>query len=72
MKKILETPLGKLVLEALRWGVLALVATAVQQLLTTLPTLEQTPSTETLLIVLRVTDALLHKTGVAEKGIVRF
>lgn len=68
----LNTPIGKIVTEALRWGLLALLATVISKLLVLVPTIEQTPSIEALLMVLRFADAVLHKTGLAEKGITRF
>ena len=67
-KKWLESPLGKAVLEALRWGICAVVS----RLLLLLPQLNQTTDVATLTIILRFVDAALHKSGVAEKGILRF
>jgi len=68
VKLFLESPLGKAVLEALRWGALAVVS----KLLLLLPALEQTTDIVTLTAILRFIDAVLHKSGVAEKGLVRF
>lgn len=59
-------------LEALRWAVLGAVSLFITKLLELVPTLEQTPSIELMTMVLRFADAALHKSGVAEKGVVRF
>lgn len=67
-----ETPLGRVVLESLRWAVLAFISVLVSQLLVLLPGIEQTPSIVALTLVLRYVDSMLHKSTVAEKGIVRF
>lgn len=67
-KSFFNTALGKAVLEALRWGVCAVVS----QLLVLLPAIDQTTNVITLIIVLRFIDAVLHKSGVATYGITRF
>lgn len=68
IKVFIESPLGKVILEAGRWGILA----ALSKILLLLPQIEQTTNIETLTIILRFIDASLHKSGIAEKGIVRF
>lgn len=70
--KVLKSPLGKIILEALRWGVLAFVSMVVTKLLVLIPSIEATPSIEVLTIALRFIDAALHKSGWALKGITRF
>jgi hypothetical protein len=70
---ILETPIGKMVLEALRWAVLAFASTLITKLLELVPNAEiDSNLTVYLTIFLRFIDAALHKSGVAEKGITRF
>ena len=73
MKKFLESPLGKGVLEAGRWALLAFVSTFVTRALDLVPGLELDPALAfKLTAFLRFADLLLHKSGVAEKGLVRF
>ena len=62
------SPLGLALREALRWGVLAVIS----HLLLLLPQLNQSFDIVTLTAVLRFIDAALHKSGIAERGIVRF
>ena len=73
MTKADREKLVKLVLEALRWGVLALASVVVTYLIENLGGLELNSGFEfVLLSALRFADSALHKTGVAEKGITRF
>lgn len=72
-KSLTDNPLGKAVLESLRWGLMAFVAVVVKTLLNEIPQLELDPSFTILLTAsLRFADAILHKSGVAQKGLVRF
>ena len=71
--KRLDSPAGKVVVEALRWGLLAFVSTVVQYLLENVGGMELDPAFVVLLTAaLRFADSALHKSGVAVKGIVRF
>ena len=71
--KFLDSPLGKLVVESLRWGVLAFATAVVGFLLENLGGLNLDPTFYLLLTAwLRFADSALHKTGVAEKGLTRF
>lgn len=68
-----KSKLGKLLLEALRWAVLAFVSLVVMKLLELLPGAELSPEVTLLLTAaLRLVDKLLHESGVAEKGLTRF
>jgi hypothetical protein len=68
-----DTPTGKVVVEALRWAVLAFVSALVTKLLELIPNANIDSNLSVYLtIFLRFVDAALHKSGVAEKGIVRF
>jgi hypothetical protein len=63
----------KFLLEALRWGVLGFVSSVINFALENVAGLELDPSFTLLLTsTLRFVDAGLHKSGVAEKGILRF
>ena len=65
--------LKNFLLEAARWGLLAFVSAVIQFALETLGGLELDPTFVLLLTSgLRFADAALHKSGVAEKGLVRF
>lgn len=71
--RFIDTPAGRTIREALRWGVLAFASAVVQYLLTNVGNLELDPSF--ILIVtagLRFADSALHKSGIVEKGITRF
>ena len=70
--ELFDSPMGKMSLEVLRWGIFAFVATVIDRSSVLLGTVEQTPSVETMTIILRFADAVLHKSGVAIKGITRF
>ena len=71
--KLIDSPLGKLVLESLRWGLLAGFSAVVQYLLENVGGMELDPAFVVLLTAaLRFADSALHKSGVAVKGIVRF
>lgn len=73
MKKILDSPLGKIVLEALRWSVLGAVSLFVSKLVELLPSIQLDPNFVIVLTaILRFIDAALHKSGAVEKGITRF
>ena len=74
-----NSPLGKGLTEILRWGASALVSQLLiilseilSRVLTFLPTLEQTIGIVVLTMLVRALDAILHKSGIAERGIVRF
>lgn len=69
--KFVESPLGKVILEALRWGVLAFVSVVIDYVLKNVGGLDQTTNIVMLTAVLRFIDSILHK-SVAEKGLVRF
>lgn len=73
MKKVkfVESPLGKVILEALRWGVLAFVSVVIDYILKNVGGVDQTTNVVMLTAVLRFIDSILHK-SVAEKGLVRF
>lgn len=65
--------LKNFLLEAGRWGLLALVSAVIDFVLTNVASLELSPNFVLILTaVLRFVDAELHKTGVAEKGLTRF
>lgn len=72
--RFLGKPLGKMILEILRWGVFAFVSTIVAKGIELLPSVEGVdPSLIIYLtMALRFIDSLLHKSGWAEKGISRF
>ena len=71
--KLLDKPAGKVVLEALRWGLLAFLAAVVQYLLENIGGMELDPAFVILLTaVLRFVDSALHKSGVATYGLTRF
>lgn len=73
MKKFIESKLGKMIIEILRWGVLAFASTVITKSLEFIPGLNLDQNTELYLtMTLRFVDSLLHKSGVAEKGITRF
>lgn len=73
MKKFLESPLGKLLLEAGRWAVLGAVSIFITKAIELLPGVGLSPYFEIRLVAfLRFVDLLLHKSGFAEKGITRF
>ena len=63
----------KFLTEGLRWVVLAAVSALVQFILNNIAFLELDANFVVILTaVLRFIDAALHKSGIAEKGIVRF
>lgn len=68
----MNTPLGQIFIEALRWAVMGAISILVTQLLVLLPGIQQTPNVMMLTLILRFIDAALHKSGYAEKGITRF
>ena len=73
IEKFMETPFAKGVLEALRWAVLGAVSLFVEKLIELIPGMNLDANFVVILTaVLRLIDSLLHKSGVAEKGIVRF
>jgi hypothetical protein len=73
MKKKDKEKIVKLLLEAGRWGVFAFASAVIAYLLENVGGLELDPTFELILTSgLRFADSALHKSGVAEKGIVRF
>jgi hypothetical protein len=73
MKKFLESPLGKLLLEAGRWAVLGAVSIFITKVLELVPSLELAGDFEVRLVAfLRFADLLVHKSGIVKKGILPF
>ena len=73
MKKFIESPYGKAILEAGRWALLGAISIFITKLLELIPGLKLDPTFEySLLAFLRFADLLLHKSGLSEKGITRF
>jgi hypothetical protein len=73
ISKILESKVGKLIIEAGRWAFLGAIALFIDKAIELVPGAKLDPNFATyLLLVLRFIDSELHKSGVAEKGITRF
>ncbi len=73
LKVYLDTPIGKMIVEALRWSVLAFFSTLVTKMIELVPGSDVDPQLAVYLtLFLRFLDAALHKSGVAEKGLTRF
>ncbi len=68
-----QGPLGKVILEALRWAVLGALSLFIQKVLELIPGANLDPNFAFYLTAgLRFVDGLLHKSGVAQKGLTRF
>ena len=68
-----QSPLGKGIISIFRNGAIGMGGLIVSELVTLFTNTEMEPMTKLLIIgSLKIIDELLHKTGVAEKGITRF
>jgi hypothetical protein len=68
-----DTPLGKVIIEAGRWAVLGAVSLFITKLIDLVPGANIDPNLQYFLLLgLKMLDSMLHKSGVAKKGIVRF
>ena len=72
LSEFLDSKLGQVALEALRWGLFVGVAAVVSKALELLAGVEQSSSVVLLTFALRFADSALHKSGIAEKGLSRF
>lgn len=69
IKKFFKSPLGKVILEALRWGVFSFFAAVISRLSALVPGLEGQVDVVKLTAALRFLDLILHKSEFAIKGI---
>lgn len=68
-----DSPTGKGIKEALRWAVLGFFSLLIDGLIENFTKMETPPEAMPLiLLALRFIDSMLHKSGVAERGITRF
>ncbi|MCK9371246.1 hypothetical protein M0R04_15140 [Candidatus Dojkabacteria bacterium] len=75
MKKLTEffnTKYGKIALEAFRWGLFVGLSAIISKALELLAGIPQDNNVILFTFILRFLDAILHKSGIAEKGISRF